>query len=125
DIEGAKKLLDEAGWKDDGSGVRMKDGKPLVVSYQTTINAVRQKEQALVKANWAEIGVQTNLKAIDAGVFFSSDAGNPDTAAHFYADIEMFTNSNSDPDPTTYFDGWTCAQIAQKSNGWKLANSNR
>ena len=126
DVEGAKKLLDEAGWKmNDATGVREKDGKPLVLSYQTTINAVRQKEQALVKANWADIGVQTDLKAIDAGVFFSSDAGNPDTAAHFYADIEMFTNSNSDPDPTTYFDGWTCAQIAQKSNGWKLSNSNR
>ncbi|HEY3228116.1 MAG TPA: peptide ABC transporter substrate-binding protein, partial [Roseiflexaceae bacterium] len=68
DVEGAKKLLDEAGWKDtDGDGVRDKDGKPLVLSYQTTINAVRQKEQALVKAIWADIGVQTNLKAIDAG----------------------------------------------------------
>jgi peptide/nickel transport system substrate-binding protein len=126
DLEKAKALLDEAGWKDtDGDGVRDKDGKPLVVSYQTTINAVRQKEQALVKANWAEIGVQADLKAIDSGVFFSSDAGNPDTAAHFNADIEMFTNSNSDPDPTTYFDQWTCAQIAQKSNGWKLNNYHR
>jgi peptide/nickel transport system substrate-binding protein len=126
DLEKAKALLDEAGWKDsDGDGIRDKDGKPLVISYQTTINTVRQKEQALVKANWAELGVQTNLKAIDSGVFFSSDAGNPDTAAHFNSDIEMFTNSNSDPDPTTYFDQWTCAQIAQQSNGWKLNNYHR
>jgi peptide/nickel transport system substrate-binding protein len=125
DIEGAKKLLDEAGWTLNADGVREKDGVVLALSYQTTINAVRQKEQALVKANWAEIGVTANLKAIDAGVFFSSDAGNPDTGAHFFADIEMFTNSNSDPDPTTYFDGWTCAQIAQKSNGWSLNNYNR
>jgi peptide/nickel transport system substrate-binding protein len=126
DLEKAKALLDEAGWKDtDGDGVRDKDGKPLVVTYQTTINTVRQKEQALVKANWAEIGVQTNLKAIDSGVFFSSDAGNPDTAAHFFTDIEMFTNSNSDPDPTTYFDGWTCAQVVSKANEWRLNNYNR
>jgi peptide/nickel transport system substrate-binding protein len=126
DVEKAKALLDEAGWTDsDGDGIREKDGVPLVVDYQTTINTVRQKEQALVKANWAAIGVQTNLKAIDAGVFFSSDAGNPDTASHFYADIEMYTNSNSDPDPTTYFDQWTCAQIASKANEWRLNNAHR
>ena len=37
----------------------------------------------------------------------------------------MYTNSNTDPDPTTYFDGWTCAQISQKSNEWRLSNNNR
>jgi peptide/nickel transport system substrate-binding protein len=126
DLAKANALLDEAGWKDtDGDGIRDKDGVPLALSYQTTINTVRQKEQALVKANWAEIGVQTNLKAIDSGVFFSSDAGNPDTAGHFYADIEMYTNSNSDPDPTTYFDQWTCAQIASSANEWRLNNYHR
>jgi peptide/nickel transport system substrate-binding protein len=37
----------------------------------------------------------------------------------------MYTNSPTNPDPTSYFDGWTCAQIASKANQWKLANSNR
>ena len=36
--------------------------------------------------------IKVELKSIDAGVYFSSDAGNPDTAAHFYADFEMFTD---------------------------------
>jgi peptide/nickel transport system substrate-binding protein len=126
DVEGAKKLLDEAGWKvNESTGIREKDGVPLVLTFQTSINPLRQKEQALIKANWRAIGVDTQLKAIDAGVYFSSDKGNPDTASHFFADVEMFTNSNGDPDPTTYFDGWTCAQIAQKSNGWNLGNNNR
>jgi peptide/nickel transport system substrate-binding protein len=127
DVEGAKKLLADAGWKDtDGDGVVDKDGKPLTLVYQTTINAVRQKTQAIVKAAWGAIGVNVQLRAIDAGVFFSSDAGNPDTAAKFYADIEMFTTGNDFPDPTNFLDGnYTCANIAQKSNQWKLGNVDR
>src|SRR5207247_3907565 len=81
DVEGAKKLLDDAGWKDsDGDGIRDKDGKPLVLTFQTSINPLRQKEQALLKSNWHDIGVDIQLKAVDAGVYFSSDPGNPDTA---------------------------------------------
>ncbi|HEU5102615.1 MAG TPA: peptide ABC transporter substrate-binding protein [Roseiflexaceae bacterium] len=126
DIEGAKKLLAEAGWTDtDGDGVVDKDGKPMVISYQTTINAVRQKTQAIVKAAWAEIGVNTQLRAIDAGVFFSSDVGNPDTAAKLFADVEMYTTGNDFPDPTNHLSSYTCAEIAQKSNQWKLGNVNR
>jgi peptide/nickel transport system substrate-binding protein len=127
DVEGAKKLLAEAGWTDtDGDGIVDKEGKPLTLVYQTTINAVRQKTQAIVKSQWAAIGVNAQLRAIDAGVFFSSDAGNPDTAAKFYADVEMFTTGNDFPDPTNFLDGnYTCANIAQKSNSWKLNNYHR
>jgi peptide/nickel transport system substrate-binding protein len=58
-------------------------------------------------------------------VFFSSDAGNPDTAAHFYADVEMFTNGSSGPDMTNYLAGWTTGQIAQQSNQWHGDNYHR
>ncbi|MDQ5853882.1 MAG: peptide ABC transporter substrate-binding protein, partial [Chloroflexota bacterium] len=92
DIEGAKQLLDEAGWVPGGDGIREKDGVRMRILYQTTVNPLRQKEQALVKAAWEQLGIEVELKSVDAGVFFSSDPGNPDTAAHFYADVEMFTN---------------------------------
>jgi peptide/nickel transport system substrate-binding protein len=58
-------------------------------------------------------------------VFFSSDAGNPDTAAHFYADVEMFTNGSSGPDMTNYLASWTTGQIAQQSNQWHGDNYHR
>jgi peptide/nickel transport system substrate-binding protein len=123
DIARANQLLDEAGWKDtDGDGIRDKDGKPLRLVYQTTVNPVRQKTQAIIKANWKEIGVDTELKSVESGVFFSSEPGNPDTAGHFFADIEMFTTGNDNPDPTVYMDSWTCDNIAQKSNEWRLNN---
>ena len=40
--------------------------------------------------------VLTELKSIDAGVYFVGRR-QPDTAAHFYADIEMFTDGPASP----------------------------
>lgn len=125
DVEKAKQLLDEAGWKDDGSGTRSKDGKQLVLSYSTSINPLRQGEQAIVKQNLAAIGISVQLKAVDASVFFGSDKGNPDTLGKFWSDLQMYTNNNGDPDPTNYFDGWTCAQMSAKANGWNFNNDAR
>ena len=125
DPEKAKQLLDEAGWKVGADGIREKDGKKLKLVYQTTVNPVRQATQDLVKAAWQKIGVDTELKSVQAGVFFSSDAGNPDTAAKFYTDVEMFTNNSSDPAFINYLDGWTTKEITQKSNEWRGANYGR
>ena len=41
DIEGAKALLDEAGWVPGADGIREKDGVKLHVLYQTSTNPVR------------------------------------------------------------------------------------
>ncbi|HET8626997.1 MAG TPA: peptide ABC transporter substrate-binding protein [Thermomicrobiales bacterium] len=120
----AEQLLDAAGYKKNGQ-YREKNGVQLSVLFQTTVNSVRQKHQQIVKAAFEQAGIKMELKSIDAGVFFSSDAGNPDTAAHFYADLEMFTNSNASPDPWDYFNGWTTGQIAQKENSWDGNNYER
>ena len=42
-IEKANAILEAAGWKKGGDGIRAKDGKPLKFVYQTSINAPRQK----------------------------------------------------------------------------------
>ena len=125
DIDAANKLLDEAGWTKGSDGIRQKDGVRMHVVYQTTVNPLRQKEQDIVKAGWEKIGVEVELKAVDAGVFFSSDAGNPDTAAHFYTDVEMFTNSSSTPDYTQYVSLWTTDEITSKANQWHGNNYHR
>jgi peptide/nickel transport system substrate-binding protein len=125
DIEGAKKLLDEAGWTVGSDGIREKGGVKMNVIYSTTVNPLRQKEQALVKAAWDQLGVSTELKSTDAGVFFSSDAGNPDTVSHFFTDVAMYTNNYDTPDPTSYLCGWATDQIAAKANNWQLANTER
>jgi peptide/nickel transport system substrate-binding protein len=101
---------------------RAKGGVKLEMTYQTTVNAVRQKVQDINKKNWEAAGFKVTLKSVPADVFFTNTS--PDGANHFWSDVEMFTN-NSDPDPTSYLDGWTTKQIAQKSNGWQLGNYNR
>jgi peptide/nickel transport system substrate-binding protein len=125
DVAGANKLLDDAGWAKGSDGIRAKGGVRMHVVYQTTVNPLRQKEQAIVKQGWEQLGVEVELKSVDAGVFFSSDAGNPDTAAHFYTDVEMFTNGASSPDMTQYMALWTTSQIASKANDWHGNNYHR
>jgi len=128
DIDAAGKLLDGAGWVLDGD-TRKKDGKEMSALYQTTVNPVRQKTQEIVKASWEKMGVKVELKSIDAGVYFSSDAGNPDTAGHFYADFEMFTTGPSSPYPIDWMNSFKSdkpeTDLAQKSNGWVGTNYNR
>ena len=125
DIEGAKALLDEAGWKVGEGGIREKDGKKLHILYQTTVNPVRQDFQALIKDWWTEIGVDVELKAIDPSVFFGGDAGSPDTYQKFYADVEMFANNSDMPDPETYLGQYQCSKIPSPDTQWQGENMNR
>lgn len=103
-VEEARRILDEAGWVLKGS-VREKDGIRLIVTFQTSVNTLRQSTQSVIKANLAEIGIQVYLKAIDPAVFFSGDPGNPDTLNKFYADLQMYTFGPASPDPQSYLEG--------------------
>jgi peptide/nickel transport system substrate-binding protein len=126
DMEGAKKLLEEAGWTDsDGDGIRDKDGKKLSLLYQTSVNQIRQDFQALVKSWWAELGVETELKTIDAGVFFGGDPGSPDTFQKFYADVEMYANNFEGNDPQVYLANYLCSTIPGPDSQWQGENINR
>ena len=129
DLEGAKTLLEEAGWVDaDGDGVREKDGMKFSLVYVTSTNQVRQKTQALIKQWWNEIGVEVELRDVDAGVFFGGDPASPDTLGKFYMDVQMFTNGNDSTDPQNYLAGWQCLggeNIANRANNWLGENNER
>jgi len=126
DIEGAKQVLEDAGWTDsDGDGIREKDGQKLSVLFQTSTNAVRQDTQALIKQWWEEIGVETELRNIDASVFFGGDPSSPDTFQKFYADIEMYTNNFAGVDPEAYMANWRCSEIPTPATQWQGSNIQR
>jgi peptide/nickel transport system substrate-binding protein len=126
DLEEAKRILDEAGIVDtDGDGVREKDGVPLRVLYQTSTNSVRQGTQALIKQWWDELGVETELRNVDASVFFGGDPASPDTFQKFYADIEMYTNNFSGVDPEAYMANWQCSEIPGPDTQWQGSNIQR
>jgi peptide/nickel transport system substrate-binding protein len=127
-LDKANQTLDAAGWTKNGD-VREKDGVQLKVKYFTSINAVRQKNQAVNKSNWEKVGFQVTLGQVDAGVFFDSAPGNDQNASHFFRDLEMYTNNPSSPYPLTYMQSWyggkDGANIAQKANGWSGVNESR
>lgn len=126
DLEGAKALLEEAGWTDsDGDGIRDKDGKKLSLLYQTSVNAVRQDFQAVIKGWWNEIGVEVELKSVDASVFFGGDPGSPDTFQKFYSDVEMYANNFDGTDPEPYLAQYLCDKIPGPDNQWQGENINR
>ncbi len=125
DLAKAEQLLDEAGWKKGADGIRAKDGQRLKILFQTSVNPVRQSTQELIKANWAKIGIDTELKSVNASVFFDGSAGSTDNINHFYADVQMYTSGSDQPDPTNFFVQWTTAQLASKSNEWRGQNFSR
>ena len=126
DIDGAKALLEEAGWTDtDGDGIRDKDGMKLSLLYQTSTNAVRQDFQALIKDWWSQIGVETELRNLDASVFFGGDPGSPDTFQKFYADVEMYANNFDGTDPQAYLSAYRCGNQPRPESQWQGENINR
>jgi peptide/nickel transport system substrate-binding protein len=126
DLKRANQLLDEAGWQRGPDGIRSKGGVRMQVTFVTSVNTLRQKEQEIVKAGWTQIGIAVNLKAVDAAVYFGSALGNTDNLLHFYSDLEMHTQSFGSPFPATYmaryYSGDAAKDIPQKENNWSGQN---
>jgi peptide/nickel transport system substrate-binding protein len=70
DDEGARKILDDIGWKLDGT-IRKKDGKPLAVRFVVP-NGVASSNQVaeLVRAMLDEIGVRVDVVSVPTQDFF-------------------------------------------------------
>jgi peptide/nickel transport system substrate-binding protein len=127
DIAGANAMLDEAGYLDtDGDGIReTPDGVPMSILYQTSTNAVRQDFQALIKQWWSEIGIETELRNVNASVFFGGDPGSPDTFQKFYADVQMYANTFNGTDPQSYLGNMLCDKSPRPASQWQGENISR
>ena len=126
DVDKANRLLEGAGWKPGPDGIRVKEGRKLNLVFQTTINAPRQKTQAIIKQACQKAGIDIELKSITPSVYFSSDTANPDTAKKFYSDIQMLTvGTPSIPDPEGFMQQFASWEIASKDNKWQGRNTTR
>jgi peptide/nickel transport system substrate-binding protein len=121
----AKALLDKAGYKPGPDGIRAKNGHKLDYVFQTSINGPRQQNQEIVKAACKQAGININIKAVLASVFFSSDAGNPDTYGKFYADLQMYTTQSGRPDPGWWMQSYLSTEVSSKANKWTGRNITR
>jgi peptide/nickel transport system substrate-binding protein len=124
-IEKANQLLDQAGWPRGSDGIRSKDGKPLRLVYHTSINGPRQKTQAIVKQACQRAGIDIEIKATTASVYFASDIANPDIGKKFPADLQMSTTTMNEPDPGAFMRQFLSWEIAQKANKWQGLNTTR
>ena len=121
----AAELLDKAGWKVGADGVRAKDGKRLKFVFQTSVNQPRQKTQAIVKQAAQKAGIELELKAVTASVFFSSDIANPDVYTKFYTDMQMYTTTMTQPDPEIFMNQFCSWEFSTKANKWQGRNITR
>jgi peptide/nickel transport system substrate-binding protein len=124
-VDKANDILEKAGWKKGSDGVREKDGKKLRFVYQTSINQPRQKTQAIVKQSCQKAGIDIEVKAVTASVFFSSDVANPDTYPHFYTDLQMYTVTMTQPDPELFMKQFLTEEVATRENKWQGRNITR
>jgi len=133
-LDKANALLDAAGWKrsaggvggaGSAGGVREKDGRKLRFVFQTSVNSVRQKVQAIFKQACQKAGIELELKAVVAAVYFSSDIGNPETSAKFWADMQMYNYTMGVPDPEVFMEQYVSWELASKANKWQGRNISR
>ncbi len=114
DPEGAKKLLDEAGWKVGADGIRAKDGKKLEIRFATTTREVRKNVQVIVQQELGDIGIKVNLSNYAGDVFFNGYKDKGPIATGQFEIAEWSANPHSWPDPDT--EVWSCDQIPSDQN---------
>lgn len=76
DLEGAKKLLDEAGWVEGADGIRAKDGVKLeLTTWPGAVFPLNQQLDELIAEQWKLAGVQLNIVTPDQA---TATAGSKD-----------------------------------------------
>ena len=124
-IDKANALLDQAGWKRGADGIRAKDGKRLKIVFQTSTNAPRQKTQAIVKQACAKAGIDVEIKAVVASVFFGSDPPTGTRSPTSRPTSRCTRPRWSHPDPQRFMNQFLTEEIASKANKWSGRNPTR
>ncbi|GGI79448.1 peptide ABC transporter substrate-binding protein [Deinococcus wulumuqiensis] len=126
----ARQLLDAAGWKVGSDGIRAKGGKKMTLTFSTTAgNAVRERVQQILQAQWKAVGVQVNIQNYPASVFFGPDMlskgedGKWDLAMYAWVSNPLFEEGSlfkGEGIPTE-----SNGYAGQNYSGWKSAEYDR
>jgi peptide/nickel transport system substrate-binding protein len=120
-VDKANQALDQGGWVRGADGIRGKDMRRLKMVFQAAANSTVQKVQAVVKQAAARAGIEMEIKAIPASVFFSSDVNNLDTNLRFLADLQTYTSFTS-LDPQFFMAQFLATDLPSKENNWTGRN---
>lgn len=126
DIERANELLDEAGATRDDDGIRSMNGRRFEWVSSASLNSLRQKEQEIIKESFNELGINLEIAAIEASVYF--DASNIDSFQRMYYEFGLERNSGGIY-PLNWYRRYVSiepeTEIAQQENGWSGRNFGR
>ncbi len=119
----AAQLLDDAGASKGPDGIRVLNGRKMSWIFGSSANSVRQKEQEIVKASLQQLGIEVEIKAVDASAYFA--ASSPDSFQQLRADLGIEANS-AGIYPLLWYLRYLSADplkdMAQKENGWAGRN---
>ena len=109
----AERLLDAAGWKENGDGVREKDGKPLTVTFPVSTNQSVPAERSLfqqIQASEAKVGISVKLEELDLSSWYAALAKNQyDVVSAPYTKVGpdvlriLYDSASITPAPSGYF----------------------
>ena len=121
DIEKAKTMLDEAGWKPGSDGIRAKDGVKLSFSCSTTAgNHIREQAQQFIQQSFKDIGVEMTISNLPPAVMWGDYwmLSKFDTVI-----VGLNFLTGPDPDTSDYFSSTAIpAKGGTGQNTWQYAN---
>lgn len=98
-LDEARKKLQESGWElEDNSAVRQKDGAPLILELVTLNSTELVGVAEALKQQWAQIGVDVQIKTVDNATFQSDTLKN--RAYDILLSGELY---GIDPDPYAFW----------------------
>jgi peptide/nickel transport system substrate-binding protein len=123
DPEGAKKMLDDAGWKPGPDGIRQKDGKKLSFALFSTTAPIRQATAEVILTYWKAIGADVKFQGYKNTELFGPWA-NDGILARGKFDMGMYGNQ-ADIDPDSGYGNYHSSQIPSEENKGNGGNYGR
>lgn len=115
DLQAAKALLESAGWRAAGDGMRAKNGVPLRVGLAYTSDDEASRQVAvLVAAQLHDAGVMLDLKGYTRSLYYSPAPTGPIAGGRYQLAVSDWI-SGADPDDSTQM---LCDQVAPKGWNW-------
>lgn len=115
DINAARDLLTQAGWKEGTDGIFVKDGQRLAFSLVTTAgNKVREAVAQMIVQQLKEAGIDVGVHFVESPAFFGDVLKNRKFEAAMYAWV-----GGSDPDNLSL---WHSKRVPTAGNGFEGHN---
>lgn len=126
DVEGAKALLESAGWVDsDGDGIREKDGKIMSLKIATTSgNLLREQTEQVLVEMMREVGIELIIENVPSDTLFAS-WDEKGMRKHGDFDLLLYTTGPG-PDPDSHmFSNYHSSSIPTAENEGGGSNYSR